>query len=53
MTDDAQERREQVAGLYSRVAATYGKIGPDLFAPFGRFLVAHTNLSPGAQAQAA
>lgn len=41
MTDDAQERREQVASLYSRVAATYGKIGPDLFAPFGRFLVAH------------
>jgi len=48
MTDGAQVRKEQVAGLYSRVAATYGKIGPDLFAPFGRFLVARMNLSPGA-----
>lgn len=49
MTDDAQEHREQVTGLYSRVAATYGKIGPDLFAPFGRDLVAHMNLSLGAR----
>lgn len=49
MTDDAEKRREQVAGLYSRTAATYGKIGPDLFTPFGRDLVARMNLSPGAQ----
>ena len=47
MTDDAQARKEQVAGLYSRTAATYGRIGPDVFAPFGRWLVARTNLSPG------
>ncbi len=47
MTDNAQIRKEQVAGLYSRVATTYGRIGPDVFAPFGRWLVAHTNLSPG------
>ena len=40
MTDDAQVNKEYVAGLYGRVAATYGRIGPDLFAPFGRFLVA-------------
>jgi ubiquinone/menaquinone biosynthesis C-methylase UbiE len=49
MIDDAQARREHVAGLYSRVAATYGKIGPDLFTPFGRDLVARMNLSLGAQ----
>lgn len=47
MPDDAQLRKEQVAKLYSRVAATYGRIGPDLFTPFGRFLVACANLSPG------
>jgi O-methyltransferase/aklanonic acid methyltransferase len=47
MTDDAQVRKEQVAGLYSRAAATYGRIGPDAFAPFGRWLVARTHLSPG------
>jgi ubiquinone/menaquinone biosynthesis C-methylase UbiE len=47
MTDDAQVRKEQVAGLYSRVATTYGRIGPDVFAPFGRWLVARMNLSPG------
>lgn len=49
MADDAQVRKERVVGLYSRVAATYGKIGPDLFSPFGRLLVAHMNLSPGAR----
>src|SRR5215469_6910597 len=47
MADDAQVRKEYVAGLYGRVAATYGRIGPDLFAPFGRFLVARMQLSPG------
>jgi len=49
MIDDGQDRKEQVAGLYSRVAATYGRIGPDLFTPFGSFLVAQTQLSPGEQ----
>lgn len=49
MTDDAKKRREQVVGLYNRTAAIYGKIGPDLFTPFGRDLVARMNLSPGAQ----
>lgn len=49
MSDDAQLRKEQVAGLYSRVAAAYGRVGPDLFTPFGRFLVARMDLSPGAR----
>lgn len=47
MTDEAQKRKEQVADLYSRVASTYGRIGPDLFAPFGHWLVTLVNLSPG------
>lgn len=47
MTDNAQARKEQIAGLYSRTAATYGKVGPDLFTPFGRWLVECVNLSPG------
>jgi ubiquinone/menaquinone biosynthesis C-methylase UbiE len=50
MTDQAHIRKEQVAGLYNRAAATYGKIGPDLFAPFGRDLVARMHLPPGARA---
>jgi O-methyltransferase / aklanonic acid methyltransferase len=49
MSDDAQVRKEQVTGLYSRVAASYGRIGPDIFAPFGRSLVARMHLSPGAR----
>ena len=47
MTDDGQVRKEQVAGLYNRVASSYGRVGPDVFAPFGRGLVASTKLSPG------
>jgi ubiquinone/menaquinone biosynthesis C-methylase UbiE len=49
MTDEEQVRKEQVAGLYNRVATTYGKIGPDLFTPFASFLVARMALSPGAR----
>jgi ubiquinone/menaquinone biosynthesis C-methylase UbiE len=47
MTDDAQARKEQIAGLYCRTAATYGKVGPDVFTPFGRWLVECVHLSPG------
>lgn len=47
MTNDTQVRKEQIAGLYNQVATRYGRIGPDVFAPFGRWLVASTNLSPG------
>ena len=47
MTDDGQTRKEQITRLYNQVASGYGRVGPDLFAPFGRWLVASTHLSPG------
>ncbi len=47
MSDDAQVRKELIADLYSRAAASYGRVGPNLFAPFGRWLVERMNLSPG------
>jgi O-methyltransferase/aklanonic acid methyltransferase len=42
-------RKEEVADLYNRVAANYGHIGPDLFAPFGQWLVEQVNPLPGAR----
>lgn len=47
MAEDPEARKEQVTRLYNQVATNYGRIGPDVFAPFGRWLVASTHLSPG------
>jgi SAM-dependent methyltransferase len=33
--------------LYNRVAPAYGQVGPDLFAPFARYLVARVPLTSG------
>ena len=45
----AKAQKEQVADLYNRVAPNYGRVGPDLFAPFGRWLVNCIDPSRGAQ----
>src|SRR5260370_523614 len=45
--NDATTRKEQVADLYNRIAANYGRMGPDLFAPFGQWLVECLSLAPG------
>ncbi|HEX6477540.1 MAG TPA: class I SAM-dependent methyltransferase [Ktedonobacteraceae bacterium] len=45
----ARAHKEQIAALYNQVAPNYGRIGPDLFAPFGQWLVNCMNLASGAQ----
>ncbi len=49
MHDDANAKKEQIAGLYNRAAPVYGSIGPDFFAYFGRRLVEVLDMPPGAQ----
>jgi ubiquinone/menaquinone biosynthesis C-methylase UbiE len=45
--DDTQ--KEQIAGLYHRVASTYGHVGPSIFAYAGQHLVEHVGMTEGAQ----
>ena len=49
MSSDIQRQKAEIAGLYSRVASSYGRVGPDVFSPIGSWLVELTNLSSGAQ----
>ncbi len=41
---DAIERKQAVSGVFHRSSSTYGRIGPNFFAHFGRNLVSHANL---------
>jgi ubiquinone/menaquinone biosynthesis C-methylase UbiE len=41
---DALERKQAVSGIFHRASSTYGRVGPDFFAHFGRNLVLHANL---------
>jgi O-methyltransferase / aklanonic acid methyltransferase len=41
-------QKEQIAGLYHRVAAAYGHVGPNIFAYAGQHLVEHIGLAEGA-----
>ncbi|WP_165422910.1 methyltransferase domain-containing protein [Ktedonosporobacter rubrisoli] len=43
------QQKERIAGLYQRVAARYGQIGPDLFSYVGEHLVERIGLSEGAR----
>lgn len=45
---DALQKRD-VAQLYTRVAPTYGRVGPDIFGYFGRRLVARTGVAAAAR----
>lgn len=45
--NDAQ--KEQIAGLYHRVASAYGHIGPGIFIYAGRHLVERLGMAEGAQ----
>ena len=49
MSNEIQRQKAEIASLYSRVASTYGRVGPDLFSPIGSWLVGLMQLSPGAQ----
>jgi ubiquinone/menaquinone biosynthesis C-methylase UbiE len=42
-------QKEQIAGLYDRAAASYGMVGPDIFAYGGRQLVERLGLLEGAR----
>jgi O-methyltransferase/aklanonic acid methyltransferase len=44
---ESERQKEQIAGLYHRVAAAYGQVGPNFFAYAGRQLVARVALSLG------
>jgi ubiquinone/menaquinone biosynthesis C-methylase UbiE len=43
-----RDKKEEIAGVFSRAAATYDRIGPRYFAHFGRRLVERAHIAPGA-----
>jgi len=47
MSDPATETSRAIAEVFGRAAATYGRAGPDFFAPAGRRLVELAELRPG------
>ncbi len=49
MGNDIQRQKTEIASLYSRVASSYGRVGPDVFSPIGSWLVELMQLSPGTQ----
>jgi len=44
----ARDKKEEIAGVFSRAAATYDRIGPRFFAHFGQRLVERAHIAPGA-----
>ncbi|TMD69576.1 MAG: methyltransferase domain-containing protein, partial [Chloroflexi bacterium] len=42
-------QKEQIAGLYHRVASAYGHVGPSIFAYAGRHLVERIGMAEGTQ----
>jgi hypothetical protein len=42
------QRKQGIAGMFGRAAATYDQVGPHFFAYFGRRLVELARLSAGA-----
>lgn len=45
----ADERKRQVADVFSRASSTYDEVGPRVFAHFGKRLVEHAHITPGAR----
>lgn len=45
----SNEPKANIAGLYNRVASSYGQIGPDAFADAGRRMVKHIGIAEGAR----
>jgi ubiquinone/menaquinone biosynthesis C-methylase UbiE len=43
-SSDAGERKKSIAGVFHRASTTYGRVGPGVFAHFGRNLVRHAGL---------
>lgn len=46
---DINVSKTNIAGLYNRVASSYGQVGPDAFADAGRRLVEHMSIAGGAK----
>lgn len=42
---DASEQKQTLAGVFHRASATYDRVGPGVFAHFGRNLVGHAGLT--------
>lgn len=49
MSDEAETKKQGVAGVFSRSAATYDQMGPRFFTHFGQRLVELAALRPGAR----
>jgi len=47
VSEDAQTKKDLLAGVFSRAAETYGQVGPRYFAHFGQRLVELARLAPG------
>ncbi|HEX6481310.1 MAG TPA: methyltransferase domain-containing protein [Ktedonobacteraceae bacterium] len=47
MSSDVQRQKAEITSLYSRVASTYGRVGPDVFSPIGSWLVELMHLPTG------
>ncbi|HEY7348610.1 MAG TPA: methyltransferase domain-containing protein [Ktedonobacterales bacterium] len=47
--DTPETQKQQIAGLYDRVAAAYGSVGPNFFAHVGAHLIEHIGITPGAR----
>src|SRR5262245_57048757 len=45
----AQQRKERVAGVFDRVAGTYGRVGPPFFAQYGARLVEFAQITRGSR----
>ncbi len=48
MVDKERKMKENVAGLFDRVASTYDRVGPRFFSHFGRRLVELAQIPSGA-----
>ena len=46
--NENERQKEQIAGLYDRVASAYGQVGPNFFAYAGQHLVERVGLAAGA-----
>lgn len=49
MSEDYNQQKAQIAGLFSQVSPAFDQIGPPVFGHFGRRLVELADIQPGAQ----
>jgi O-methyltransferase/aklanonic acid methyltransferase len=49
MSSKANEQKEHIAGVFSRAASAYDRVGPQFFTHFGRRFVDLAEITPGAR----